>query len=127
VLAIDPGFRTGCKVVALDKQGNLLHHTVIYPHAPQNDREGAAAVVASLVKRFAVEAFAVGNGTAGRETEAFVRSLGLAPEVFVVNEDGAIHDGLGGVLRKGVGYGILRFSTAVDGDVVFSRPCIAVP
>ena len=89
VLAIDPGFRTGCKVVALDKQGNLLHHTVIYPHAPQNDREGAAAVVASLVKRFAVEAFAIGNGTAGRETEAFVRSLGLAPEVFVVNEDGA--------------------------------------
>lgn len=89
VLAIDPGFRTGCKVVALDKQGNLLHHTVIYPHAPQNDREGAAAVVASLVKRFAVEAFAIGNGTAGRETEAFVRSLGLEPEVFVVNEDGA--------------------------------------
>ena len=89
VLAIDPGFRTGCKVVALDKQGNLLHHTVIYPHAPQNDREEAAAVVASLVKRFAVEAFAIGNGTAGRETEAFVRSLGLAPEVFVVNEDGA--------------------------------------
>ncbi len=89
VLAIDPGFRTGCKVVALDKQGNLLHHTVIYPHAPQNDREGAAAVLASLVKRFAVEAFAIGNGTAGRETEAFVRSLGLEPEVFVVNEDGA--------------------------------------
>ena len=89
VLAIDPGFRTGCKVVALDKQGNLLHHTVIYPHAPQNDREGAAAVVTSLVKRFAVEAFAIGNGTAGRETEAFVRSLGLEPEVFVVNEDGA--------------------------------------
>ena len=89
VLAIDPGFRTGCKVVALDKQGNLLHHNVIYPHAPQNDREGAAAVVASLVKRFAVEAFAIGNGTAGRETESFVRSLGLEPEVFVVNEDGA--------------------------------------
>ena len=89
VLAIDPGFRTGCKVVVLDKQGNLLHHTVIYPHPPQNDREGAAEKISSLVKKWAVEAFAVGNGTAGRETEAFVRGLALAPELFVVNEDGA--------------------------------------
>lgn len=89
VLAIDPGFRTGCKVVALDKQGNLLCHTVIYPHPPQNDREGAAQAVASLVKKYAIEAFAIGNGTAGRETEAFVRSLALAPDIFVVNEDGA--------------------------------------
>lgn len=89
VLAIDPGFRTGCKVVVLDKQGNLLHHTVIYPHPPQNDREGAAEVLAALVKEYAVEAFAVGNGTAGRETEAFVRALSLSPELFVVNEDGA--------------------------------------
>lgn len=89
VLAIDPGFRTGCKVVALDKQGNLLYHTVIYPHPPQNDREGAAQTISSLVSKYVIEAFAIGNGTAGRETEAFVRSLALAPDIFVVNEDGA--------------------------------------
>ena len=89
VLAIDPGFRTGCKVVALDSQGNLLHHAVIYPHPPQNDREGAAATISSLVQRFSIEAFAIGNGTAGRETEDFVRRLGLSPDIFVVNEDGA--------------------------------------
>ena len=89
VLAIDPGFRTGCKVVVLDSQGNLVHHTVIYPHPPQNNREGAARIITSLVKDFAIEAFAIGNGTAGRETEDFVRSLGLAADVFPVNEDGA--------------------------------------
>lgn len=89
VLAIDPGFRTGCKVVLLDSQGNLLHHTVIYPHPPQNDKEGAASLIARLVKEYRVEAFAIGNGTAGRETEAFVRNMGLAPEIFSVNEDGA--------------------------------------
>lgn len=89
VLAIDPGFRTGCKVVALDKQGNLLHHAVIYPHPPQNDREGAERIVTGLVKKYSIEAFAVGNGTAGRETEDFVRRLGLNQPVFVVNEDGA--------------------------------------
>lgn len=89
VLAIDPGFRTGCKVVALDKQGNLLCHSVIYPHPPHNDREGAAELLSSLVKKLSIEAFAIGSGTAGRETESFVRSLGLSPDVFVVNEDGA--------------------------------------
>ena len=89
VLAIDPGFRTGCKVVVLDSQGNLVRHTVIYPHPPQNDRDGAARIISSLVKEHAIEAFAVGNGTAGRETEDFVRSLGLAAEIFSVNEDGA--------------------------------------
>ena len=89
VLAIDPGFRTGCKVVVLDSQGNLVRHTVIYPHPPQNDREDAARIITSLVKDYAIEAFAIGNGTAGRETEDFVRSLGLAADVFSVNEDGA--------------------------------------
>ena len=89
VLAIDPGFRTGCKVVMLDSQGNLIRHTVIYPHPPQNDRDGAARIISSLVKDYAIEAFAIGNGTAGRETEEFVRSLGLAADVFSVNEDGA--------------------------------------
>ena len=89
VLAIDPGFRTGCKVVALDAQGNLLFHSVIYPHPPQNDKEAAAEKIVKLVKEYRIEAFAIGNGTAGRETEDFVRSLSLSPEIFSVNEDGA--------------------------------------
>ena len=89
VLAIDPGFRTGCKVVVLDSQGNLVRHTVIYPHPPQNDRDSAARIITSLVKEHAIEAFAIGNGTAGRETEDFVRSLGLSADIFSVNEDGA--------------------------------------
>ncbi len=89
VLAIDPGFRTGCKVVVLDSQGNLIRHTVIFPHPPQNDREGAGRLLSSLVKEHSIEAFAIGNGTAGRETEDFVRRLGLDAEIFSVNEDGA--------------------------------------
>lgn len=89
VLAIDPGFRTGCKVVVLDSQGNLVNHTVIYPHQPHNDRESAARTIKSLVQDYSIEAFAIGNGTAGRETEDFVRNLGVAAEIFSVNEDGA--------------------------------------
>ena len=89
VLSIDPGFRTGCKVVVLDSQGNLVHHTVIYPHPPQNDRDKAASIITKLVKDYGIEAFAIGNGTAGRETEDFVRKLALSPEIFSVNEDGA--------------------------------------
>ncbi len=89
VLAIDPGFRTGCKVVVLDSQGNLVHHTVIYPHPPQNDKDSAARIITSLVNDYAIEAFAIGNGTAGRETEDFVRRLGLGADIFPVNEDGA--------------------------------------
>ena len=89
VLAIDPGFRTGCKVVVLNEQGALLHHTVIYPHAPQNNREEAAVKISKLVKDYRIEAFAIGNGTAGRESEDFVRQLGLSPDIFSVNEDGA--------------------------------------
>ena len=89
VLAIDPGFRTGCKVVMLDSQGNLLHHTVIYPHPPQNDKASAAGMISSMSEKYAVEAFAIGNGTAGRETEDFIRSLNLGIDIFPVNEDGA--------------------------------------
>lgn len=89
VLAIDPGFRTGCKVVVLNEQGALLHHTVIYPHAPQNNREEAAGKITKLVKEYRIEAFAIGNGTAGRESEDFVKQLGLSPDIFSVNEDGA--------------------------------------
>ena len=89
VLAIDPGFRTGCKLVMLDSQGNLLHHTVIYPHPPQNDKASAAGMISSMSEKYAVEAFAIGNGTAGRETEDFIRSLNLGIDIFPVNEDGA--------------------------------------
>ena len=89
VLAIDPGFRTGCKVVMLDSQGNLICHTVIYPHPPQNDKASAADIISSWVSKYDVEAFAIGNGTAGRETEDFIRSLNLGVDIFSVNEDGA--------------------------------------
>ncbi|MEZ3589562.1 MAG: RNA-binding transcriptional accessory protein [Muribaculaceae bacterium] len=91
VLAIDPGFRTGCKVVCLDEQGNLLHNDVIYPHAPRNDFQGAARKIDYLVEAYRVDAIAVGNGTAGRETERFLTSLRFprALQVYSVNEDGA--------------------------------------
>ena len=90
VLAIDPGFRTGCKVVCLDRQGKLLHHDVIYPTAASaaEVREAAEAVL-SLVKKFQIEAVAIGNGTAGRETEAFVKLLKLPLPIMMVNESGA--------------------------------------
>ena len=88
-LAIDPGIRTGCKVVCLDRQGNLLHHTVIYLHGSEHQRQVAAGTLRELVERYSIEAVAVGNGTAGRETEAFVRGLGLPAVVASVNESGA--------------------------------------
>ena len=88
-LAIDPGIRTGCKVVCLDRQGNLLHHTVIYLHGSEQQRQVAASTLHKLVDKYAIEAVAVGNGTAGRETEAFVRGLGLPTVVASVNESGA--------------------------------------
>ncbi len=91
VLAIDPGFRTGCKVVCLDAQGNLKHNDTIYPHPPENDRSVASKKIASMVDAYKIEAIAIGNGTAGRETETFVKNLSLnrTVQVFVVSEDGA--------------------------------------
>jgi len=91
ILAIDPGYRTGCKVVCLDNQGNLLHNETIYPHKPQQETAQAKKKIASMVNAYKIEAIAIGNGTAGRETEHFVKSLKLDREVkiFVVNEDGA--------------------------------------
>ena len=90
IMGIDPGFRTGCKVVCLDGQGQLLSHDVIYPHPPRADRDGAAMQLRALVRRHAVEAIAIGNGTAGRETEDFVRTLDLPDiDIFLVSEDGA--------------------------------------
>ncbi len=91
VLAIDPGFRTGCKVVCLDAQGNLLHNETVYPHAPQHQTALASKKLSSLVEQYQIEAISIGNGTASRETESFVTNLRLdrQVQVFVVSEDGA--------------------------------------
>ncbi|MET0395151.1 MAG: Tex family protein [Chitinophagaceae bacterium] len=91
VLALDPGFRTGCKLVCLDEQGTLLYNTAIYPHAPQNDWQGAALTVKELVSKYDIEAIGYGNGTASKETEQFARSIdfGRNVSVFMVNESGA--------------------------------------
>lgn len=91
VMGIDPGFRTGCKVVCLDEQGNLLHHEAIFPHPPRNEQIEASTQIKEMVKKYGVEAIAIGNGTASRETDRFVKTLGLADsiQVFTVSEDGA--------------------------------------
>ena len=90
-LAIDPGYRTGCKVVCLDEQGNLLHNENIYPHKPQEERKMAAKKITSMVEMYQIDAIAIGNGTASRETEAFIKKLRYNREirVYVVSEDGA--------------------------------------
>jgi len=91
VLALDPGFRSGCKLVCLDKQGKLLEETVVYPHEPQRQTQQSAAVIMALCQKHGIEAISIGNGTAGRETEAFVKGLGLPKEILIVmvNESGA--------------------------------------
>lgn len=91
VMGVDPGFRTGCKIVCLDAQGNLLHHEAIFPHPPVNKVQQATQQMLKMIKDYRIEAIAIGNGTASRETSAFVRSLHLADEIkqFVVSEDGA--------------------------------------
>lgn len=91
VLAIDPGFRTGCKVVCLDKQGKLLHNETIFPHPPQNEVAQAIKKIHSLVDAYKVDAIAIGNGTAGRQTEKFIKSIRFKKDVMaiMVNESGA--------------------------------------
>ena len=90
VMAIDPGFRTGCKVVCLDRQGTLLENTAVYPHTGQGNSKDAEWKIQQLCEKYEIEAIAIGNGTAGRETEAFVRGLKLANVIIVmVNESGA--------------------------------------
>ncbi|MBL7180488.1 MAG: RNA-binding transcriptional accessory protein [Desulfobacterales bacterium] len=91
VMGIDPGFRTGCKIVCLDRQGKLLHHDTIYPHLSENQSQKAAVTIRDLCNRFNIEAIAVGNGTAGRETETFIDTIGLEKDlsVVMVNESGA--------------------------------------
>ncbi len=91
VMGIDPGFRTGCKVVCLDAQGSLLHHEAIFPHPPVNHRMQATVHVQQMVNRYQIEAIAIGNGTASRETKEFIEEAleKPAPAIFVVSEDGA--------------------------------------
>lgn len=101
-MAIDPGFRNGCKVVCLDEQGNLLHHEIIFPHPPQNDKVKSILAVSAMVENYGTEAVAIGNGTASRETEDFIRRVGL-PEtvkVYTVSEDGASIYSASEVARK---------------------------
>ncbi len=91
VLAIDPGYRTGCKVVCLDSQGNLKHNETIYPHAPQKESGKAMSKISALVDSYKIDAIAIGNGTASRETESFVKRIRFNRDiqVFMVSEDGA--------------------------------------
>ena len=91
VLAIDPGFRTGCKVVCLDEQGNLLHNEAIFPHPPANEKVKAIQSVSAMVQKYGIEVIAIGNGTASRETEDFIKKVPLPKgvRVFTVSEDGA--------------------------------------
>lgn len=102
VMGVDPGFRTGCKVVCLDAQGNLLHHEAIFPHPPINKRMESAMAIQKMVKKYQIEAISIGNGTASRETNDFIRDVlagrydvspshreGEMPQVFTVSEDGA--------------------------------------
>ncbi|MFA6592762.1 MAG: Tex family protein [Bacteroidales bacterium] len=90
-LAIDPGFRNGCKIVCLDAQGNLLHHEIIYPHPPQNDKVKSIIALSEIVEKYQIEVVAIGNGTASRETEEFIKRVPLPQgcKVFTVSEDGA--------------------------------------
>lgn len=91
VLGIDPGFRTGCKVVCLDETGKLIHNENIYPHPPQNEYRQAGSKIANLVEMYNIQAIAIGNGTAGRETETFIQNLRFDRkiQVFIVSENGA--------------------------------------
>jgi uncharacterized protein len=93
VLGIDPGFRTGCKVVCLDAQGNLLHNENIYPHPPVNKTGEAASKIRKMVEAYNIEAIAIGNGTASRETEEFItnQQFDRKLQVFVVSETGCVH------------------------------------
>ena len=90
-MAIDPGFRNGCKIVCLDERGNLLHHEIIFPHPPQSEKIKSIMAVAAMIDEYSIEVIAIGNGTASRETEDFIERVGI-PEnvkVFTVSEDGA--------------------------------------
>ncbi len=101
-MAIDPGFRSGCKIVCLDEQGNLLHHEIIFPHPPQSEKIKSIMAVASMIDEYAIEVIAIGNGTASRETEDFIGRVGIPEDVkvFTVSEDGASIYSASEVARK---------------------------
>lgn len=101
-MAIDPGFRNGCKIVCLDEQGNLLHHEIIFPHPPQSEKIKSIMAVASMIDEYAIEVIAIGNGTASRETENFIGRVGIPEDVkvFTVSEDGASIYSASEVARK---------------------------
>lgn len=101
-MAIDPGFRNGCKIACLDSQGNLLHHTIIFPHPPQNEKVKSIMAVQDMLEKFGIQAIAIGNGTASRETEDFIRKIQLPQDckVWTVSEDGASIYSASEVARK---------------------------
>lgn len=101
-MAIDPGFRNGCKIVCLDEQGNLLHYEIIFPHPPQSEKIKSIMAVASMIDEYAIEVIAIGNGTASRETEDFIGRVGIPEDVkvFTVSEDGASIYSASEVARK---------------------------
>ena len=101
-MAIDPGFRNGCKIACLDEHGNLLYHTIIYPHPPQSEKIKSIMAVSDMIERYGIEVIAIGNGTASRETEDFVKKVGIADnvKVYTVSEDGASIYSASEVARK---------------------------
>lgn len=101
-MAIDPGFRNGCKIACLDEQGNLLHHEIIFPHPPQSEKIKSIMAVSSMIDEYAIEVIAIGNGTASRETEDFIRRVGIPDnvKVYTVSEDGASIYSASEVARK---------------------------
>ena len=101
-MAIDPGFRNGCKIACLDSQGNLLHHTIIFPHPPQNEKVKSIMAVQDMLEKYGIQAIAIGNGTASRETEDFIRKIQLPQgcKVWTVSEDGASIYSASEVARK---------------------------
>lgn len=101
-MAIDPGFRNGCKIACLDEQGNLLHHEIIFPHPPQNEKVKSIMAVSSMIEEYGIEAIAIGNGTASRETEDFIKRVGIPDnvKVYTVSEDGASIYSASEVARK---------------------------
>ena len=101
-MAIDPGFRNGCKIACLDEHGNLLHHEIIFPHPPQSEKVKSIMAVAGMIEDYGIEVIAIGNGTASRETEDFIKRVGIPEEVkvFTVSEDGASIYSASEVARK---------------------------
>jgi uncharacterized protein len=101
-MAIDPGFRNGCKIACLDEQGNILHHEIIYPHPPQNEKVKSIMAVSDMIEKYGIEAIAIGNGTASRETEDFIKRVGIPDnvKVYTVSEDGASIYSASEVARK---------------------------